>query len=201
MSKSPQARLPDVNTAFITYRREAIVSIKSYDHRSCYGALSCINSLLPEKYRIKLDTMQFNEESKTDFIYCCIHCTRQTAQSKIDIFDYVLDSCEILLTDEKTIKMWKCPECCELNKLSDTIVIKDMLAQPSFLHTIPLAPERKNGLLGRSKYRKDFSKWAWNFLYELEERMAQFRDDNWSKDQEYQGPDDVDTSEEEEGEE
>ena len=40
MSKSPQARLPDVNTAFITYRREAIVSIKSYDHRSCYGALS-----------------------------------------------------------------------------------------------------------------------------------------------------------------
>ena len=193
----PQARLPDVNTAFITYRRESLVALKSYDYRGCWGALNCINALLPKKYRVILDNIRYDEKSKISFIYCCGLCSEQIDQSDVHIFDYVLDELQFLALDEKTVKVWRCPECNEINYLSNTEIIKDMLAQPSFLQTVPLPPKRQNGLLGRMTYRKEFSKWAWNFLNELEERMAQFRDDNWSKEDEYTGDDEIDTSEEE----
>jgi len=192
----PQARLPDVNTAFITYRREAIVSLKSFDYRGCWGSLSCINALLPQKYRVVLDNILFKEKSKVSLTFCCEICKTESDESCIDIFDYHFTVLESLTTDEKTILVWNCPECTAMNRLSDTKIKKDMLAQPSYLQTVPSPPERKNGLLGRATYRKEFSAWAWNFLEELEEKMAQFRDDNWSKEGEFKG-DDIDTSEEE----
>lgn len=192
----PQARLPDVNTAFIMYRREAIVSLKSFDHRGSWGALNCINALLPDKYRVVLDNDRFKDETRITFIYCCGKCNEQTDKKDIDIYDKFLNSLEILTSDKTTIEVWKCPKCYYINNRIDTNIIKDELGHPSFLHTIPLPPKRKNGLLGRAKYRKEFTAWAWNFLYELEERMAQFRDDNWSKESEYKESD-VDTSEEE----
>ena len=193
----PQARLPDVNTAFITYRRESIIALKSFDYRGCCGALSCINALLPEKYRVILYDIQFKDKSKISFTYCCGMCQAESNESKIDIFDYHLTALESLTTDEKTIKAWACPECTVMNILSDTKIKKDMLAQPSFLQTVPLPPKRENGLLGRATYRKEFSAWGWNFLNELEEKMAQFRDDNWSKNDEFRGDEEIDTSEEE----
>lgn len=195
----PQARLPDVNTAFITYRREALISLKVHQHRSCYGALNCINALLPQKYRVILDNDKFKDDSKISFIYCCTVCNERIDQVDVDIFNYALDPFEVLSTDKKIIKVWECPKCNKLNNLSKTDIIKDMLALPSFIHTVPMPPERKNGLLGRTAYRKEFASWAWNYLTELEERMAMFRDDNWTKENsDYFNDDDVDTDVEEE---
>jgi|APSaa5957512535_1039671.scaffolds.fasta_scaffold14620_5 hypothetical protein len=194
----PQARLPDVNTAFITYRREAIVNIKTFDHRGAWGSLFSINALLPNQYRIIIDDEKFAEESKTNFLYTCNFCIEKTDRTALTIYLEDVGATEFLLTNEETVKVWDCIKCNETNILSETNIIKDELALPSYIHAVPSPPKRLNGLLGRGKYRKEFTAWAWNFLHELEERMGQFRDDNWSKDEEYKEGSDVDTSAEEE---
>ena len=62
--------------------------------------------------------------------------------------------------------------------MTETQVIKDELSFGSYMNAVSLPEIRQNGLLGRGKYRNNFTAWAWNFLHELEERMGQFRDDN-----------------------
>ena len=50
----PQARLPDINTAFIRYRSEVLVGMKKGDWDSMHGSLNGINGLLPQEYQVKI---------------------------------------------------------------------------------------------------------------------------------------------------
>jgi len=71
-----------------------------------------------------------------------------------------------------------------------------ILSEPYFLRIVPKPPQRKDGLMDRSTYHSKIAVWIWTFLDELEERMAQFRDDNWSKGDESESLDFGDTGEE-----
>ena len=180
----PQARLPDVNTAFITYRSEVIRSLKSYDYLSCLGALKCVNAMLPQEYRVQLNDDVYKEKAKVNFTYTCISCKKTTSGDSVKSFSYQLSAIDTLITNQKSIKVWECVSCESLNNLADTEITKDVLSQPNYLHVVPLPPTRRNGLMGRSEFRIKFSAWAWNMITELEERMAKFRDDNWRKGEE-----------------
>lgn len=177
----PQARLPDVNTAFITYRGIAIRSLQSHKYLDCLGALKSINAMLPEKYRVELNNDKFDEDSKINLHYVCGSCDKNIDGKFVIPFDYYLDSIDSLITNKVKIKVWKCPECNKLSGLSNTRIIQNMLPQPSYLQVVPLPPTRKGGLMGRTQFRHEFGVWAWNMINELEKSMAQFRDDNWSK--------------------
>lgn len=184
-----QARLPDVNTSFITFRGEAIRSLKSNNYLSCLGSLKSLNALLPDEYRVTMNNVKYNEESKINFVYVCKHCKEETDGLHVKPFDYNLDPLESLTSKKSTIKVWKCKSCMELNNMEHTDIIKNSLLEPSFLHVVPLPPTRKDGLLGRSEFKRQFLAWAWNMLNELEERMAKFRDDNWVKNDEFSDSD------------
>jgi len=193
-----QARLPDVNTSFITFRNEAIRSLKANSYLSCLGALKSLNALLPEEYRVKMNNLQFNRESKINFKYLCKYCDEKTDGLNIKPFDYNLSPLDSLTSKRRSVKVWSCSSCHELNNLEHTDILKESLSEPSFLHVVPLPPTRKDGLLGRSEFKRQFLAWAWNMLNELEERMAKFRDDNWVKNDEFDDSDLDDDSNEDE---
>jgi len=73
----PQARLPDINTAYITYRREVLVSLKSKNYTSCIGALYALNGLLPEKYRVTISNLAYAEKTEQDLLVICRHCKQK----------------------------------------------------------------------------------------------------------------------------
>ena len=152
--------------------------------------------MLPQDYRVLLDNDAYGEESKVNLVYTCLSCKKTTSGISVKPFDYKLSSLDILVTNQKSIKVWECDNCHSLNNLSDTVITKDILSQPNYLHVVSLPPTRKNGLMGRSEFRVKFSAWAWNMINELEERMAKFRDDNWRKeDEEFQGGDVAESNE------
>ena len=65
----PQARLPDINTAFIKYRNEVIAAIKRKDYDNMHGSLNGINGLLPTEYQVIISNTKYEELTRTDIQY------------------------------------------------------------------------------------------------------------------------------------
>lgn len=176
-----QAYLPDINTAYISYRGEAIRSIKSEHYDSAFGAMYSLNALLPEDYRVKISTPSYLEATKEELEAVCLSCKQNSNIHLIKIIDKLLPSLIKTITDKETEKFWKCPLCKNENNLSKTEFIHSILEEPQLLKVVPRPPERKDGLMDRLKYDKQISAWLWNMLSELEGRMSKLREDNWNK--------------------
>ena len=180
----PQSRLPDINTAFITHRRDVISSLKARNYGACFGSIQALQGLLPEGYRIVISTIEYNKLTKHEKFYTCNFCGEESERSKIRIDDVLLTVIDSVLLGRKTQKMWTCPKCKEDNGLEDTEISETTLKEPYFLKVVPNPPERKDGLHDRSTYHNKMEQWVRTTLAELEAQMAQFRDDNWTKEEE-----------------
>ena len=60
-------------------------------------------------------------------------------------------------------------------------MIQPVLEEPYFIGVVPKPPSKKEGMMDRTRYYINFSKWFWQCLSEIECKMAKFRDDNWHK--------------------
>ena len=178
-----QSRLPDINTSFNTYRTRAIMAIDSKKHTVCIGALYALNGLLPPEYRIDIDDDLYHEKTRTNIFAVCSnkHCNNETDYNLIKISTISVSPAQSLLTGRKEERIWKCPKCKTQNVLHKTKMIKTTLKEPYFLKVVPSPPQRQDGILDRKSFNRSFERWAWTLLDELEERMAQYRDDNWER--------------------
>ena len=177
----PQARLPDINTAYITYRREVLSSLRSRNYTACIGALYALNGLLPEKYRVTISTQEYNEKTNQDLLIKCNKCNQQNSKKLIKIQTVISPLIEGLISGQENIKVWNCILCKAENRLSNSILTQKILKEPTYLQIVPKPPNRKQGMKDHSSYHNQFVVWAETLLIELEAQMAQFRDDNWHK--------------------
>jgi len=193
----PQARLPDVGHAFDAYRKKAVDNIKN-DQTSCIGSLYSLNSLLPEEYRIEINTQEYKKKLDLETNAKCSFCTELTDMKKIRITNHLLALPIGNFYDGGFEKIWVCEKCKKINKLLNTTVIKKIPKEPYLLKVVPYPPIRKDGLMDRRDFNKKFEQWAWTFLVEVEAQMAQFRDDNWKRGDEDFDYQDINTKLEEE---
>jgi hypothetical protein len=176
-----QAYLPDINTAYISYRGEAIRSIKSEHYDSAFGALYSLNALLPEEYKVKISSIEYEEATKQDLKTICNNCKEKIDYKQIKVFDLLLPLLNNMITGKTYERVWLCPLCKNSNKLEKTEFIQEVLQEPCLLKCVPKPPERKDGLLDRNSYDRKVTRWLWNMLSELEGRMSAFREANWNK--------------------
>lgn len=196
----PQARLPDINTAYITYRREVLVSLKTKNYTSCIGSLYALNGLLPQKYRVTISNLEYAEKTMQDLKVICNHCKQQINYKSIKILKVIMPLIDGLITSQSYHKVWDCTLCLKENTLDHTEMIQQVLKEPSFLQVVPRPPNRKEGMKDRTTYHNQFVIWAETLLIELEAQMAQFRDDNWHKGDDPLLDEEVDTEGEDEEE-
>lgn len=171
----PQAALPDLNTAFIIYRREAMTSLKSKRYDACFGALYAINGLLPKEYRVKVSTKQYDAKTNLDIMAICPECKVSSNYKEIKIFDLLSPLIVGMITGNKTEKVWSCEKCNKINKLSKTDILEPVLEEPNFTKMMPAPPERRNGLLDRVSFHREISRWVWTMIDELEAQMSNYR--------------------------
>ena len=188
----PQARLPDINTAYIRYRNEAIWALKHKNYNVMHGSLNGINALLPVDYQVIISSIDYDQLAKAEITYQCNSCKEHIDKSKVYVFDLIPNSIEALVHGRTPNKVWKCTNCKNTNMLSNTSISQTILQNPTFLGIVPDPPQRKDGLMDRMKFNIEIERWAWLVLNELEFKMAKFRDDNWNKGDEEMG--DIDTS-------
>lgn len=196
----PQSRLPDINTAFMTYRRLVISSLSSSNYTACIGALYALNGLLPQKYRVTISNMAYAEKTEQDLLVVCNHCHQQINYKTIQILKVIVPLIIGLVSGQSYHKVWDCNLCHKENTLDHTEMIQQVLKEPSFLQVVPRPPNRQEGMKDRTTYHNQFVIWAETLLIELEAQMAQFRDDNWHKSDDPLLDEEVDTEgEDEEG--
>ena len=199
----PQARLPDINTAFIKYRNEVIAAIKRKDYDNMHGSLNGINGLLPDQYQVIVSTAKYEDMTRTDIQYLCKTCTAKSKEpveipkESIQVFELYPNAMQGLLFGGVKEQVWNCPKCSTTHRLKETNISVTKLQDPYFIGVVPAPPNKKEGLMDKLIFDKKVIAWAWQMLNELEHKMALFRDDNWSRGDELEGFDDIDTSAEE----
>lgn len=177
----PQSALPDVNTKFIIYTREAINGWKSRNYDSAIGSLYAFNGLLPDeepgKYRVIVDTNEYRNKTKQDLIAICKNCDKEINYNEIRIMNVVSAMIVRIISNVSNVKIWVCPQCNKDNELEETKLIQKILKDPSFITVVPKPPTRKDGIIDRTQFHTKFTVWFWTFLTELEAQAARFRQD------------------------
>lgn len=177
----PQARLPDINTAYIKYRTEAIMALKGRDYNIMHGCIVAINALLPAEYQVIISSPDYDEQAKAETTYHCNHCEQDIEKEHIRVFELLPNAMQLLLHGHNTNKVWDCIKCHKLNQLDNTRISQTVLQNPTFLGVVPEPPTRTNGLMDRMRFNIEIERWGWLILGELEFKMGKFRDDNWKK--------------------
>lgn len=199
----PQARLPDINTAFIKYRNEVIGAIKRLDFNQMHGSLNAINGMLPDQYQVTISTAKYEDLTRTDIQYLCKTCTANSKEpveipkESIRVFELYPNAMQGLLYGGIKEQVWNCPNCHTTHILKETEISVTKLQDPYFIGVVPNPPNRKQGLMDKLTFNDKTVAWGWQMLNELEHKMALFRDDNWSRGDDLEGFDDIDTSSEE----
>ena len=176
----PQARLPDINTAFIIYRREAINSWRGERYDAAIGSLYTFNGLLGEPYRIKISNKEFDEKIQDDIVATCEGCNGEIDFKTVKVYNLLLSSISGMISDKQYERCWSC-KCGYTNRLFTTKLIQKVRAEPYYLKVVSKPPKRSEGMMNRTKFKIAFSIWFWSLLNELEASAAKFRDDNWKK--------------------
>lgn len=177
-----QAELPDKNTAFIVYRREAISSLKSKRFDGCIGALYSLMGLLPDTYRPTLSTEQFELLTTQNLFAICTECQTQNNFAQVKTHQRYLPFLSSVVTGKSTEEVWTCPQCNSHNSLHSTKYIQQVLKEPYFVKILPSPPNRKSGMLGRTSFDTKFSNWFWLALSCIEAQMGRYREEYQPKD-------------------
>ena len=130
---------------------------------------------------VRVDSIEYNKLNHTEIIYECRRCKQQQGIEKITIYNLIPNGIETLLFSPIAEKVWNCIKCKFINKLTQTVVMKNVMPSPFFYGVIPEAPERRGGLMDRLKFNIEIERWMWLALGESEAKMAKFRDDNWGR--------------------
>lgn len=178
----PQASLPDVNTAFIKYRNQALFNMDNGKYDAAIGSLYAFNGCLPEDYRVRISTIEYDAKTQQKMIAKCPYCDEEIELKDIKI-EKMLNSLMIgILSKEKFDKVWLCYKCKQVNRLAETEMIKYQPAEPHFIGVVPKPPQRKDSLTDRKQFDIKSENWCWKLLDELEAKAASFRRDYTPKD-------------------
>lgn len=177
----PQARLPDINTQYIKFTNEAVNGWKSENYEACLGSLYSLNALLPEKYRVELSDELYKARTAEKILNICTECNKEIEHEKIETYQIMLPFVQSVLNKTLYKEVWKCPKCQVENDLLTSKIVIDKPKDPEFFKVVPNPPRLQDGILDGRKYHSKFTVWFWTCLGEIQAQMAQFRDDNWTK--------------------
>lgn len=188
-----QSLLIDVNTGFIKHRLVVLSSLLSENYAAVIGSLDAMNALLPDKYRVVVDTEGYLSRIRGNMVALCSYCTIEkevddgegktkiiktptpTDYDTIKVMHILLSSRDAWLYGSKYKDVWECPKCKKDNDIKYTEFEKTILKEPHYLGIIEAAPIKTIGILDRSTYPIKFERWARKFLAELEAAAGRFR--------------------------
>ena len=172
----PQAALPDLNTQWIIAVREVWAALKNRNYSHLFGSLQNINALLPKDFQIDVDDVAYQKAiDEQQICIICPSCKVETKRQDIKVQQLLTNPTVSIITGHKTEKVWECNSCHQLNMLSKSKLIKNVLPQPCYLKVVPSPPNRSSDLSDRHQYHQKVVKWALQFLNELQHQMSLFR--------------------------
>jgi len=170
-----QAKLPDINAAWVKERTYFFTCRDMHNWSGMTLALRAMNALLPDEYRININTKKYNELTSAKIGYICNYCKEEIPESMVKIKTAIAPLIVSYVSSSETKTFWLCHKCNKENLVSQTKLIKETLAKPSYLKVVPDPPERKRGIQDRRSFDIILTKWGGNFFEELEHQLGLYR--------------------------
>lgn len=189
--------LPDISGRFNQWTGLANKLFAAKDYQGAVGALNNMNALLGEDYRIIISTDQYRTKLAEEKWFQCNYCTMEQKQivnpgdeeeiaeyktvpyevnySDIKVFELRTGFLEYAMLATKANKVWRCPNCKNINKMSQTGVIESEHENPSYFKVVPDPPIRTSS--NRVGFDKNFQVWFNNYSKELENALMNYRVD------------------------
>ena len=185
------SRLIDINTAAITYRNKCLIALEKKLYKTCTGCIKTLNSLLPEdeddvQYRIVFDDNEYKKVINSSDKIECPKCKEEYDYNSVQFQQINLPWAEQIISQEKETTIWFCTKCDKPNRLSESVIIEDVIRKPFYSRFVPNPPINTQGLLSQINFHAEMVEWVWICLENLEDGFTRFRDDNWNKDKNMQ---------------
>lgn len=172
-----QAKLPDINAAWVKERTYFFTCRDMHNWSGMILAIYAMNALLPDEYRITVNTRKYKDLSDAKIGYVCNHCKEEIPENMIKIRKAIAPLIISYVSQAQTVIFWSCPKCNKENLISQTRQIKETLEKPYYLKVISEAPERKRGIQDRRSYQTEVLQWSGIFFQELEHQLGMYRAD------------------------
>ncbi len=173
----PQAKLPDINAAWVRYRNYGLQCIDYNNYPGAVAAINEINAMLPQSYRVKIDSREYKELEKDNLTVICTACKAETTPDKLVVFNMRLPIMVNHHGGPKTEEVWTCRDCKSVNNLIKTRMIRKVKQKPFYHQVIPDPPDRKDGVLDRTHYHNEMVKWFFDALEELDHQLGKYREE------------------------
>jgi len=173
-----QAKLPDINSAIVRHRGGALVAMAQdpVNYSLAATELSAINSLLPEEYKVKIDSFIYYEKIRAQDVLTCNNCEKEIEHHTLEFYDKQLERELSLLYQIDFIQVWQCPECQFENPKDGTKRTIRKFEAPYYTGYIP-DPPKMDSFGNRVAYLIQFQKWFDIALSELESKIGEYRTD------------------------
>lgn len=186
-----QAKLPDVNGGIVRHRNGAMMAYDQGDYVKAAISLNNIIALLPDDYKVTINTQAYEQATKARHIIACRYCKvdevvdeKATGEKTASTFEMqnitkyplYLSNIDSLISGQKTLLVWKCPTCEEVQPIADSDTQTIKFQKPYYLGIIPELPIR-HGLHDRVGFHEKFQVWYSIAFAEIEKMVADYRRD------------------------
>ena len=170
-----QAKLPDINTAIITYRNALLANLKKRNYHYVIMAVRAIIALMPKDYRITIDTNAYNEAFAKVRMIKCQYCRAKSQPiNSITRTKRVNTALQELIYSEPVTEVWICKKCKRQNPMSNAVTQLAKPPDPYYLEKIP-EPPLMTSFFSRLGYEQDFDHWIQVTLGEIENKIQLYR--------------------------
>lgn len=139
-------------------------------------SISAVLALLPDGYKVKINTEKYNEMVAENKVITC-KCGEVTQYDQIKIEKLLLATTTAFISQKEYEKYWKCPKCQNYNQFDRNSVKIRKYQMPFYTGFMPEAPTKKPGISDRRKYVKEFKNWYAIAIDELESKIGKYRAD------------------------
>lgn len=171
-----QSKLPDVNQAIVKHRGDAITGFLQKNYNMTIISLDSIIALLPEEYKVEVNTEKYEMLSKETNMIFCEECQEDIPRNIIKTFDLDFSYTMQIILNKKSRRVWICPKCDQVSDMEGSKFKTKKFQDPFYLKIIPSPPVRK-GLLNRHTFDSEFAKWFDIALSEIESQIGIYRAD------------------------
>lgn len=171
-----QAKLPDINAAIVRYRNDWLHAYSNKEYDIVIVAIDAVNALLPEDYKVEINSKKRNELVQENKIIVC-SCGEVAQWNQVEFQTVRLPAGEQFLLGRLNDKVWTCQKCNKENIFDSTKRKTIKYQEPFYTGIIPEAPTRRFGISNRLTYEREFKDWYRIAIKEIESKIGKYRAD------------------------
>lgn len=171
-----QAKLPDINSAIVRHRTGCLAAMAQLNYSLASTEIGAINALLPEDYKVKEDSEEYDKIIKSQDVLICDSCQKENEYNGIVFYFKAVPISIQLLYSVQTVEVWECSYCKAINPKDGSNRIIREKQNPFYTGYMPKVPKVSH-FGNKLQYKFQFEKWFDIALNELEHKIGLYRTD------------------------